>query len=126
MADPERWRNKFRFLFQREQVLSFVGEAEKSTLIFNKRGLASSLEPRILRQNVGSWILSQSAVFWILFAEFNLQKIETDIDAKERVRRQIVDAFWNTADEESAIGQPIQCDDETQNAADHQQLSQAR
>lgn len=87
MADPERWRNKFRFLFQREQVLSFAGEGEKCSLIFNKRGLASSLEPKVLRQSVGAWLLNQSAVFWILFSEFNRQKIEIDIDAKERVRR---------------------------------------
>lgn len=41
-------------------------------------------------------------MFWILFAEFNRQKIEVDIDAKERVRRQIVDAFWNSAAEDES------------------------
>lgn len=104
MADPERWRNKFRFLFQRERVLSFASDDTNKALIFNKRGLASTLEPKILRPVLGAWLLHHCAVFWILFAEFNRQKIEMDIDAKERVRRQIVDAFWNSpGDDESCL-----------------------
>ena len=99
--DPERWRKKFRFLFQREQILSFAheGQSEKIIQVFNRRGLASSLEPLILKPGLGAWLLNQSAVFWILFAQFNRQRIESDIDSKERVRRQIVDAFWNSSED---------------------------
>lgn len=108
MADPERWRNKFRFLFQRERILSFACDDANKSLIFNKRGLASTLEPKVLRPALGSWLLQHCATFWILFAEFNRQKIEFDIDAKERVRRQIVDAFWNCpADDESCLSHNV-------------------
>jgi hypothetical protein len=55
----------------------------------------TSLEPKLVKKGFGfgAEILEESFKFWILFTYFNKHKV-CDIDQKEKVRRQIVDNFF--------------------------------
>ena len=55
----------------------------------------TTLEPKPLKKGFGAEILSESTKFWILFTYYNKHKV-VDIDCKEKVRRQIVDTFFET------------------------------
>jgi hypothetical protein len=55
----------------------------------------TSLEPKPTKKGFGLDILQESTKFWILFTYFNKHKV-IDIDCKEKVRRQIVDTFFET------------------------------
>lgn len=52
------------------------------------------MEPKILKKNIGSWFINENPKFWVLFTFYNKSKIENDIDSKEKVRRQIVDIYF--------------------------------
>jgi hypothetical protein len=45
------------------------------------------LEPKILKKNIGIWLLNENPLFWILFTFYNKNKIDNDIDSKEKIRR---------------------------------------
>jgi hypothetical protein len=47
-----------------------------------------------LKKNIGSWLINENPKFWVLFTFYNKNKIENDIDSKEKVRRQIVDIYF--------------------------------
>lgn len=51
------------------------------------------MEPKVLKP-LGNYILQESSSFWVLFCNYNKQKIDGDIDIKEKVRRQVVDNFF--------------------------------
>ena len=55
----------------------------------------TTLEPKPLKKGSGQEILLESTKFWILFTYYNKHKV-VDIDCKEKVRRQIVDTFFET------------------------------
>jgi hypothetical protein len=42
-VDPDKWRKKFKFLFDREKVLNF--DAQESSYLFAKKGIITKLEP---------------------------------------------------------------------------------
>jgi len=83
-VDPDKWRKKFKFLFDREKVLNF--DAQESSYLFAKKGIITKLEPAATKQ-LGSEIMNESEHFWVLFTFYNKPKIENDIDNREKVRR---------------------------------------
>lgn len=91
LIDPEKWRKKFKSLFEREKVLDF--DATQGSQIFAKKGIITNLEPKAIK-HLGYYILHESSSFWVLFCNYNKTKIDGDIDMKEKVRRQIVDNFF--------------------------------
>lgn len=94
-GDPSKWRKKFKFLLDREKILNF--DAIEGSQIFAKKGIMTTLEPKPLKKGFGQEILQESTKFWILFTYYNKHKV-VDIDCKEKVRRQIVDTFFETQD----------------------------
>ena len=62
---------------------------------FAKSGLVTSLDLKP-KSEAGEWLLSQCPKFWVLFANYVQPKIASCIDSKEKVRRQIVEAFFET------------------------------
>jgi hypothetical protein len=78
-------------LFDREKVLNF--DSEHGSYIFAKKGIVTNMEPTVTKP-LGNYVLENSSSFWILFAYYNRAKIDSDIDLKEKVRRQIVDNFF--------------------------------
>ena len=91
LIDPDKWRKKFRFLFDREKCLNF--DLTDGSHIFAKKGIVTNLEPKSTKA-LGKYVLEECANFWILFAYYNRSKIDGDIDQKEKVRRQVVDTFF--------------------------------
>ena len=77
----------------REKIFNF--DAIEGSQIFAKKGIMTSLEPKLVKKGFGygAEILEESTKFWILFTFFNKHKV-CDIDHKEKVRRQIVDNFF--------------------------------
>jgi hypothetical protein len=65
------------------------------------------LEPKILKKNIGTWFLNENPKFWVLFTFYNKNKIENDIDSKEKVRRQIVDIFFEYIEDEFSENQKL-------------------
>ena len=91
LIDPDKWRKKFRFLFDREKCLNF--DLIDGSSIFAKKGIITTMEPKVTKP-LGTYVLEENANFWILFTFYNKSKIDGDIDLKEKVRRQIVDNFF--------------------------------
>lgn len=97
--DASRWRNKFKFLFDREKLLQF--DQLESSQIFSRKGLISNLEPKPLKP-LGKTILDTNAHFWVLFSNYVKPKLDDNIDNREKIRRQIVDNFFNSNFDESS------------------------
>ena len=96
LIDPDKWKKKFRFLFDREKCINF--DATEGSHIFSKKGIVSTLEPKALKP-LGVHVLEESSTFWVLFVNYIRSKIDCgEIDNKERVRRQIVDIFFTKAE----------------------------
>jgi len=93
LIDPDKWRKKFRFLFDREKVINF--DEMEGSQIFLRKGIITNLEPKAIKP-LGNYVLSECANFWVLFVNFTKAKIDSDIDIKEKVRRQIVERFFET------------------------------
>jgi hypothetical protein len=91
LIDPDKWRKKFRFLFDREKCLNF--DITEGSHIFAKKGIVTNLEPKVVK-TLGKFVLEECANFWILFTFYNRNKIDGDIEQKEKVRRQVVDNFF--------------------------------
>jgi hypothetical protein len=68
-------------------------DATEGSHIFAKKGIISSLEPKATKP-LGNYVLEEVSAFWILFVNYNRNKIDGEIDNKEKVRRQIVDKFF--------------------------------
>lgn len=98
----EKWKTKFKAFFDKEKVLDF--DATPGSHIFSKKGIITNLEPKPIKP-LGNYILKESSSFWVLFCNYNKNKIDGDIDMKERVRRQIVDNFFEATDK---LNQQIQ------------------
>lgn len=92
--DPEKWKKKFKSLFDREKVIDF--DQVQGSNLFAKKGAITNFEPKALKP-LGSYILTESSSFWVLFCNYTRAKIDGDIDIKERVRRQIVDTFFEVS-----------------------------
>tara|TARA_B110000285_G_C15012203_1_gene557070 strand:- start:122 stop:517 length:396 start_codon:yes stop_codon:yes gene_type:complete len=93
MVDTEKWKKKFKFLLDREKILSF--DSVEGSFIFSRKGIMTTLEPKVLKKGFGDQIMQENTKFWILFTNYNKQKVTgSDVDQKERVRRQIVDNFF--------------------------------
>ena len=84
LIDPDKWRKKFRFLFDREKCLNF--DLIDGSSIFAKKGIITTMEPKVTKP-LGTYVLEENANFWILFTFYNKSKIDGDIDLKEKVRR---------------------------------------
>lgn len=89
--DPDKWKKKFKYLFDREKILCF--DNQNSSNLFQRKGVITLLEPRPLSQ-LGQDILMENHHFWVLFTYYNKTKIEFDIDNREKVRRQVVDNLF--------------------------------
>ena len=98
LIDPDKWRKKFRFLFDREKCLNF--DLVEGSHIFAKKGIVTNLEPKVIKP-LGKYVLEDCANFWILFTYYNRNKIDADIEQKEKVRRQVVDNFFETEQKHS-------------------------
>ena len=48
------------------------------------------------KSEAGEWVLQQSPKFWVLFTNYVQPKIAACIDSREKLRRQIVEAFFET------------------------------
>lgn len=91
LMDLDKWRKKFKFVFDREKIIGF--DATEGSYIFSKKGIITLFEPKALKP-MGATLLQNSASFWVLFAFYVKGKIDSDIEIKEKVRRQIVDTFF--------------------------------
>ena len=96
-VDPDKWRKKFWYMMDREKIFCF--DQQETSQQFSKKGIMTSLEPKLVKKALGEEILKDSAHFWILFVKYNKDKFNTgdasiDIDQKEKIRRQLVDNFF--------------------------------
>ena len=64
-VDPEKWRKKFWFMMDREKIFCF--DQQEGSQQFSKKGIITSLEPKLVKKALGEEILKESAHFWILF-----------------------------------------------------------
>jgi hypothetical protein len=53
------------------------------------------------KTEVGQQILEENTVFWVLYSYYVKDKLEKSIDDKEKVRRQIVDYFFQSEDKKA-------------------------
>lgn len=77
LVDPDKWRKKFRFLFDREKCINF--DAQEGSHIFAKKGIITTLEPKSVKP-LGQFVLEELPTFWVLFVFYNRAKIDGDID----------------------------------------------
>lgn len=69
MVDTDKWKKKFKFLLDREKILNF--DSVEGSQIFARKGIMTTLEPKVLRKGFGDQILLENTKFWILFTNYN-------------------------------------------------------
>ena len=69
MVDTEKWKKKFKFLLDREKILNF--DSVEGSQIFARKGIMTTLEPKVLKKGFGDRILQENTKFWILFTNYN-------------------------------------------------------
>ena len=84
LLDIDKWRMKFKYLFDREKILQF--DLNPETNLFSKKGVVTNLEPKALKP-LGQHLLQTSGHFWVLFTNYVSVKVQNCIDNKEKVRR---------------------------------------
>lgn len=50
-SDPSKWRKKFKFLMDREKLFNF--DAIEGSQIFAKKGIMTTLEPKVAKKGYG-------------------------------------------------------------------------
>ena len=55
-VDQDKWKKKFKFLFDREKLLNF--DSQESKYLFSKKGIITKLEPVAVKQ-LGTEIMTQ-------------------------------------------------------------------
>ena len=51
MVDTEKWKKKYKFLLDREKILSF--DSVEGSFIFSRKGIMTTLEPKVLKKGFG-------------------------------------------------------------------------
>ena len=91
LVDTSRWKRKFKTLFDQQKCICF--DLIEAANTFTKSGLVTQLELKP-KSEAGEWVLQQSPKFWVLFTNYVSPKIAACIDSREKLRRQIVEAFF--------------------------------